>query len=361
MNSHPSLLLAALLALAAAGSADHPTTHSRTAPYATSTARQPSAVRDSVGDASALPRESGPALTIIGDLAELYSPVIFDHALHEQMSAITGDCANCHHETSLGEPIRGCADCHLVERAADDLTIPSLKGAFHRQCLGCHKDWSHANSCGSCHEEAGGAMHGPMEFEDSLSGPPTHISPATTYAYHTGRPGVPVVTFHHDDHVRVFGVACADCHQEDTCDRCHGADTSHRVVDRHRDCTNCHASSDCVTCHDVDVKASFDHKVVSGWDLGDGHSGVLCADCHGLTLGAEPGSATSTRCIACHQIVHAAGAEAEPTGVALLGSHALFDCVQCHTGAGNRQRPSCGGCHDQMTFPEYSPGLVAQQ
>ena len=39
-------------------------------------------------------------------------------------------------------------------RATVDLRQPSLKGAYHRQCINCHLDWSHENACGFCHEQA---------------------------------------------------------------------------------------------------------------------------------------------------------------------------------------------------------------
>ena len=32
-----------------------------------------------------------------------------------------------------------------VENA--DLRMPNLKGAYHRQCLNCHRDWAHENEC----------------------------------------------------------------------------------------------------------------------------------------------------------------------------------------------------------------------
>lgn len=363
MNARHAALLTLFLIMAAASTGERPTAPLPAAPAAA--APPASADTPTVYPYPLAPREPGPAVTIIDDLVNHYGPVVFDHALHEQMSGISGECANCHHETPDHELITGCRECHPTARSSAHLGVPSLKGAFHRQCLSCHKDWSHANSCNSCHAEAGVAMHGPEDFGELLSAPPTHITPEPTYTYHTERPGLATVTFHHEDHARVFGLACADCHFNDACERCHGAGTARQVVQREQDCAGCHADNDCVTCHDSATKSRFDHQTAAGWRLGDAHAQEACDTCHGPSHGPGHGAAvaapTRERCLACHQGVHALGLGDSPTDVALLGSHAMFDCVQCHKGSGVDAGPSCTDCHDGRTYPESVPGLPASR
>lgn len=305
-------------------------------------------------------REPGPDVAVIDDLVDHYGPVVFDHRLHEQMSEITGDCSNCHHESPTNESITGCAQCHPLKRDQTNLRVPSLKGAFHRQCLSCHKEWSRANSCGFCHQEAGAAMHGPEDFGEYTGELVTHISPHTTYTYHTERKGLPVVTFHHEDHVQAFGLSCADCHHDDACERCHGAGTATRVVDRERDCVSCHAGNDCVTCHDLGEKPRFNHGADAGWVLGEGHADAACAACHGPSHQAALAEPTSLRCLACHADAHGTGFESDMGAVALLGSHSSFECVQCHKGGADGTHATCTECHDARSYPNQSPGLIRQ-
>ena len=53
-----------------------------------------------------------------------------------------GGCENCHHYNTSG-PILKCSSCHESSRKREDVSIPDLKGAYHRQCMDCHREWSH--------------------------------------------------------------------------------------------------------------------------------------------------------------------------------------------------------------------------
>jgi hypothetical protein len=357
MNAPQTLLLALFLALAWAPPADrlHGAPTQPPAPE-----RVPPAPRAPETRPVPIFSEPGPDVAIIDDLVNHYGPVTFDHRLHERMSEITGDCANCHHETEANEPITGCAECHPRERNAADPGVISLRGAIHRQCLDCHKDWSRANSCGFCHEEAGATMHGPEDFGELVGMTPTHISPEQSYTYHTAREGLPVVTFHHEDHVQAFGLSCADCHLNDDCERCHGAGMARQAVVRERDCASCHGDAECVDCHDLTEKARFDHAETTGWDLGAAHAEVSCEACHGPSHDAALTVPASLRCLACHQEAHGVTLDALEHPVALLGSHAYFECVQCHRGSAEGPRSTCIECHDDRAFPAWSPGLVGR-
>ena len=100
--------------------------------------------------------DEGPDVIIIDQLANLYRPVAFAHKLHAGMAEMGGGCTLCHHYSENDGQIPPCRSCHEVDRKDADLRMPALKGAYHRQCTNCHRDWSHANACSFCHEEANG-------------------------------------------------------------------------------------------------------------------------------------------------------------------------------------------------------------
>ncbi len=111
-----------------------------------------------------------PEVVTIDMLAELYEPVVFDHAMHMENYS----CGACHHHTA-GEEVQrescrrchavstsgkviSCVDCHkeqTVHTALKDtlyhIDKPGLKGALHLQCIGCHKEESGPVGCMECH------------------------------------------------------------------------------------------------------------------------------------------------------------------------------------------------------------------
>lgn len=119
----------------------------------------------------------GPGSVELGSLANYYSAVTFDHAMH---AGLATSCAECHHHTTGAAPIdpncarcheagskassAACKDCHSDKRfSAEDLAKiegnpqlyhkdkPGLKGAYHRKCLGCHTDMGGPTGCRDCH------------------------------------------------------------------------------------------------------------------------------------------------------------------------------------------------------------------
>lgn len=105
-------------------------------------------------------------------LQELYEPVVFDHQVHADMF----DCGRCHHHTT-GRPTEQeqCLRCHVNSGPAPDVTCsgchkvdkelaarqnsdiyhidkPSLLGALHLQCLGCHRTEGGPTGCTDCHD-----------------------------------------------------------------------------------------------------------------------------------------------------------------------------------------------------------------
>ena len=117
--------------------------------------------------------------------ADDYEPVRFSHRIHDDLTA--GDCGVCHHrhaaaaddrvgvdikevhapmEITLGgacatchddmtkNPPQGCARCHGRPNEPDAPVRLGLKGAYHRQCIGCHERQRAATAptaCASCH------------------------------------------------------------------------------------------------------------------------------------------------------------------------------------------------------------------
>ena len=94
--------------------------------------------------------EKGPEVVLLDQLSSQYVPVVFAHKLHAQMTQMTGGCVLCHHHNP-GNGILRCRDCHSSPSAPENLKQPGLKGAYHRQCLNCHREWSHKGDCAVCH------------------------------------------------------------------------------------------------------------------------------------------------------------------------------------------------------------------
>jgi len=115
-----------------------------------------------------------------------YEPVGFAHRIHDEITG--GDCGVCHHRYAMSEddrvgedlkalhammevrlggpcadchddmadrPPQSCARCHAQPGEADDPSRIGLKGAYHRQCIGCHegqlKPASAPTGCNDCH------------------------------------------------------------------------------------------------------------------------------------------------------------------------------------------------------------------
>jgi hypothetical protein len=120
----------------------------------------------------------GPDVVEIDTLTQLFKPVSFNHAMHEDITE--SNCAVCHHHT-LGTPIedRNCLRCHAESGPADEVSCQGchsskrfeadylntidadnmlfhrdkvgLKAAYHLRCMGCHADMGAPNECQDCH------------------------------------------------------------------------------------------------------------------------------------------------------------------------------------------------------------------
>ena len=299
--------------------------------------------------------DRGPDVIQIDRMARFYSPVPFAHKIHADMSEMNGGCANCHHYNQQSDTPAACVECHPPAAGAGTLAQPGLKGAYHRQCLNCHRDWAHSNACEYCHTErlnpaAPEVMAVPAEL---VSTPHPRIAATPSFTYRTTHEPGPVVTFHHVDHAESFGLRCVDCHQNDTCGDCHDADAKPMEVKHVTSCCNCHEEKNCTFCHDQAERPAFDHAALAGWKLEAYHAEAACADCHGP---AKAFRTPSTGSRSCHRHLKAGRFDHAVTGVPLIGSHAHFDCQRCHPDGNPAAAPTCGGCHPDISYPQHLPG-----
>lgn len=317
--------------------------------------------RDVVHAAPAAPG-TAPDVVLIDQLAELYQPVVFDHRVHAAMSEIEGGCVNCHHFEPTEGSVQPCRACHSPQRTAGTLDHPSLKGAYHRQCLACHRDWSHANGCGYCHQEQAGrvalAARPVPALAFGASNPvlpsPVRTEPHPAYVYQTRNVSAPLVSFQHLDHARSFDLQCVDCHQGGSCASCHdGTLKPRRPVHSMSTCRTCHAANQCRFCHDQSPRPAFDHLARTGWNLEPNHSDLSCVKCHGRV---EAFVTPSGNCRGCHGGLSAATFDHSITGVPLLGSHAGFKCTRCHEKSRSASPARCDGCHATYAYPAQWPG-----
>jgi len=64
-------------------------------------------------------------------------------------------CMGCHHHSPKGTSPPACISCHNKPFDEKDLNRPGLLGAYHQQCIGCHKSIGMKNptDCAVCHTE----------------------------------------------------------------------------------------------------------------------------------------------------------------------------------------------------------------
>jgi len=64
-------------------------------------------------------------------------------------------CQGCHHNSPVSKKPPGCASCHAKPFDAENPLKPGLVGAYHLQCMGCHKEMGIEKpaGCTDCHKE----------------------------------------------------------------------------------------------------------------------------------------------------------------------------------------------------------------
>ncbi len=307
--------------------------------------------------------QSAPDVIVIDKMSELYMPVVFPHRLHATMEAMATGCSFCHHHET-GEKPQPCGACHGDLTKPGNLWKPSLRGAYHRQCLGCHRDWSGETGCAICHAERApgqpvdikgdgtditGRLHPNVQEPEKKVYPTPELEEGT------------MVTFHHKEHVQLFGKRCVDCHMEENCSRCHknqGEAPKHERKDPHQDCAKCHnVDGDCTTCHTKDEAPGFDHAKRSGFALKAYHEGVACRKCH---TAQDTYKGLRKQCDACHAADWApAKFDHARTGTVTLDKeHAEIGCAGCHP-KGMGGPVDCESCHEKdYVYPKKLPGTL---
>jgi len=314
--------------------------------------------------------EQTPELITINQLSDRYGPVYFSHKIHAQMSIMSGGCENCHHHNTSG-PILKCNSCHETSRKREDVSIPDLKGAYHRQCMDCHREWSHETGCNSCHtlkKDLKDTKNESLQKKYSGKDHPVIIEP-TKLVYETKSDKGKFVTFYHDDHTKKFGLNCTSCHKQESCTKCHDVSktdksknqkvvTKKTFEDQHSNCISCHSKTEnCSKCHGEKTLEPFDHGKKTGWALNKHHINLSCAKCHGSKL---PYNKLDNKCLSCHKGWNAENFKHSITGLQLDEMHSELSCEDCHTDGNFGIKPSCDGCHDDYSFPKQKPGKLVK-
>jgi len=242
-----------------------------------------------------------------------------------------------------------------------NLRMPSLKGAYHRQCLGCHREWTHDTKCVICHAaKVGSSLDASLDSTDILAVAHPVITEPDIKTYHTPHVSGPVVTFFHREHIDLFGLRCVDCHRQENCSRCHdlqkpNGTPAHSAKDTHALCNDCHREDACSKCHDTKQRPTFQHAS-TGWALSRFHSELDCRACH--PKGRRIARLDSS-CNSCHGGWNTANFRHAVTGLQLDETHRELDCEDCHTERRFSEAPNCGSCHDDgRTSAELPPGKV---
>jgi hypothetical protein len=313
-----------------------------------------------------------PDLVILNELEALYLPVPFDHRGHAEMAEMTQGCVVCHHHTPEGAEHPACKSCHEVSPVREDMRKPSLKAAYHRQCLSCHREWSHETACGVCHPpKAGLGGRNPrmgIPSKDDIIGtmhPPIPEPDVEIYeTKHLFRAGTNVV-FRHKEHIHRFGFRCVECHREDNCLRCHEEGREHTqevktLEEHHNPCVTCHDVVDpekCGHCHYEEGKPEpprFDHAN-TGWPLDRYHKQKGCRDCHVAVRFVK----LDRECNSCHSDWEPDSFDHAVTGQLLDSNHEDIDCADCHADRKFDSPPRCDECHEEeegIVYPAKRPG-----
>jgi len=290
-------------------------------------------------------------LLTIDTLMDLYEPSVFTHKLHAEMAAMSGGCESCHHFNPPGK-ILSCVSCH-EPGIKSDISKPGLKGAYHRQCLNCHREWSHTTNCIVCHEKRGDKTEDKSEF---IGKSHEKLVIPQKLVYQTDEEDYPLVTFFHNDHSEKFGYKCADCHANESCSRCHDKTKDSLLVQKeeHENCINCHEveiDDDCEKCHDTKEKKPFNHTN-KGWRLNNFHKDLDCSACHKNNKYTN----LNKRCIVCHKEWNDGKFNHKVTGLVLDEDHIDNDCTDCHANSNFEKKTSCDDCHDDYYYPKRKPG-----
>ncbi|MFA6570821.1 MAG: cytochrome c3 family protein [Bacteroidota bacterium] len=311
----------------------------------------------------------GPEIVIMDKMMNKYGGVVFSHKLHAGMSEMSDGCSGCHHYNTTG-PILACKKCHSTERKREDVSLPDLQGAYHRQCMTCHRQWSHTTGCdNTCHvpkkEESSDRRNAILA---KLTGKTHPAQPKPEkMVYETNYEHGKIVTFFHDEHTKLFGKGCISCHKQENCTKCHDkghtqdsyakhwsgpVKTKKTLEEHHKPCNTCHEKDNCIKCHQNKEMKPFDHYVSTGWALKSYHVKLNCTKCHGNQQPRKMG----TDCFICHKEWKTKGFNHQQVSLALDEAHKELECETCHENKNFNRTPICSGCHDDKSYPKHLPG-----
>ena len=186
----------------------------------------------------------------ISTIKDRLKPVSFTHKSHFEN---VGDCKSCHHYSPADSAglYPSCSSCHW--KPGDEKTrakgLPSLKDAYHIQCLECHKDVGEEYlNCTICHSDGPSAM-----LLDKIPG---------KYA---------PLDMKHDLHVNKTE-KCAACHHHPE----YG--TGKQAI---RSCETCHKVTEVATTADAlpGLKSAY-HQQCMGCHKEKQQGPMKCAECH---------------------------------------------------------------------------------
>jgi hypothetical protein len=111
-----------------------------------------------------------PDTVVIKNLSDQYEAVVFPH--RRIVNALAADikgsklaayfhtqpgtlCQGCHHNSPISKKPPLCASCHDQRFDADNPLKPGIRGAYHLQCMGCHKAMGIKKpaECADCHKK----------------------------------------------------------------------------------------------------------------------------------------------------------------------------------------------------------------
>ncbi len=275
------------------------------------------------------PADRGPDVVVLRELEALYDAVPFDHMGHAKMAEMWGGCTTCHHRTPIVTPaqaekvkvvvrtqaetekVPACKSCHKIGDEKDDIRMPNLKGAYHRQCLNCHKEWMGENACVICHKAREKAQTRPaVPSPGDITGrmhPPIQEPDVRTYTTRFTPAVGKHVIFRHKEHIERYGLRCSSCHYRDTCSNCHNGTThparppiksARTWKESHVPCVGCHEDQRCAHCHYKDGQSSpavFAHAS-TGQTLDQDHVKLQCGQCHATLRRKEGLSCGGAEC-----------------------------------------------------------------
>jgi len=305
-----------------------------------------------------------PDMINIDTLEDIFYPVAFDHDNHARMEQMSEGCVVCHHYAE-DEEYTACAECHSDDPAEASIQEPTLNGAYHRNCLACHREWSNDSLCETCHQQKKFRfnLRRTLDKSDIFSVKHPHIGSPEIVTLHTPDEAESLVTFHHKEHIELYRYKCVRCHRSESCSTCHDYQGPRELVDKslkehHEPCQNCHATENedhCSFCHQHQVSSGFKHDL-TGWPLKAYHATRKCTDCHG---DQKPIQALTTTCTACHKNFEAGLFDHAKTGFQLSEEHLEIDCYDCHLDETYASPPECLECHDEeYVYPAYKPGEI---